>query len=182
MYVIPKSDAEDYVARRFPRKKAKRVNSGLAGQGSIRSFLFGLSLAFQREKSIGLSATYHFTFTGQEEVKATVAIRDKTLQVSEGHTGSPDLQIIADSQTWLRFLGKETNLLWALVAGRFGFRDRRAYFSRSPAVFLYSKRPESRPPRALALSAFSGASGGSALSSPCSAPQADRQSNSWISV
>lgn len=115
VYVIPKSDAEDYVARRFPRKKAKRVNSGLAGQGSIRSFLFGLSLAFQREKSIGLSATYHFTFTGREEVKATVVIRDKTLQVSEGHTGSPDLQIIADDQTWLRFLGKETNLLWALV-------------------------------------------------------------------
>ena len=42
---------------------------------------------FQRGKSEGLSAVYHFTFTGQE-LEATVAIRDRTIQVSEGH-GSP---------------------------------------------------------------------------------------------
>jgi hypothetical protein len=34
VYVVPDSDAEDHVARRFPNKRAKRVSNGLAGQGS----------------------------------------------------------------------------------------------------------------------------------------------------
>jgi len=37
------------------------------------------------------------------------------LQVSEGHVGQPDLKLTADSQTWLRFLRKEANLVWALL-------------------------------------------------------------------
>jgi ferredoxin len=115
IYVVPGSDSEEYVVRRFPHKKTKRVANGLAGQGSIRGFLRGLSFVFQRGRSEGLNATYHFTFTGQEELKATVVIRNKTLQVSEGHTGEANLRLTADSQTWLRFLRKETNLVWALL-------------------------------------------------------------------
>ena len=115
IYVVPGSDAADYVARRFPNKKTKRVSNGLAGQGTIRAFLRGLNFVFQRGKSEGLNATYHFTFTGQEEVKATVVIRDKKLEISDGHTGTPDLRMTADSQTWLRFLRKEANLVWALL-------------------------------------------------------------------
>jgi hypothetical protein len=115
IYVVPGSDAEEYVPRRFPHKKTKRVANGLAGQGSIRGFLRGLPFVFQRGRSQGLNATYHFTFTGQEELKATVVIRNKTLQISEGHTGDADLGVTADSQTWLRFLRKEANLVWALL-------------------------------------------------------------------
>ena len=48
-------------------------------------------------------------------MKATVVIRDKKLRVEEGHTGTPDLRVTADSETWQRFLRKEANLLWALV-------------------------------------------------------------------
>jgi hypothetical protein len=115
IYVVPGSDSEGYVARRFPHKKTKRAANGLAGQGSIRGFLRGLPFVFQRGQSEGLNATYHFTFTGEEELKATVVIRNKTLQVSEGHTGAADLRMTADSQTWLRFLRKEANLVWALL-------------------------------------------------------------------
>jgi ferredoxin len=115
IYVVPNSDPEDYVARRFPHKKTKRVGNGLAAQDSIRGFLRGLPLVYQRGRSEGLNATYHFTFTGREELKATVLIQNKTLQVSEGHAGVASLQVIADSETWLRFLGKEANLLWTLV-------------------------------------------------------------------
>lgn len=115
VYVVPGSDAEDYVARRFPHKKMKRVSNGLAGQGTIRAFLRGLKLVFQRGKSQGLNATYHFTFTGQEQATATVVIRDQKIAVSGGHTGTPDFRLIADSQTWLRFLRKEANLVWALL-------------------------------------------------------------------
>jgi hypothetical protein len=42
VYVVPNSDTEDHVARRFPHKNTKRVSNGLAGQGLIRSFLRGL--------------------------------------------------------------------------------------------------------------------------------------------
>src|SRR5213595_959915 len=92
VYVVPKSDAEEYVARRFPHKKIKRVSNGLAGQGTIHGFLRGLNFVFQKGKSRGLNALYHFTFTGQDEVKATVTIRDEKLQVSEGHNGQADLR------------------------------------------------------------------------------------------
>lgn len=115
VYVVPESDAEDYVARRFPHKKTKRVSNGLARQGTIRAFLRGLKFVFQRGKSEGLNATYHFTFTGHEQVKATVVIRDQKLEVSDGHVGTPNLRLTADSQTWLRFLRKEANLTWALL-------------------------------------------------------------------
>lgn len=116
VYVVPGSDAEDYIARRFPHKKTKRVSNGLAGQGTIRAFLRGLKLVFQRGKSQGLNATYHFTFTGQEQATATVVIRDQKIAVSGGHIGTPDFRLIADSQTWLRFLRKEANLVWALLS------------------------------------------------------------------
>jgi ferredoxin len=118
VYVVPGSDAEGFVARHFPNKKTKQVANGLAGQGTIRGFLRGLNFVFQRGKSEGLSAIYHFTFTGKEEVKATVVIRDKKLEVSDGHTGTPDFQVTADSNTWLRFLRKEASLVWALVTRR----------------------------------------------------------------
>ncbi len=55
IYVVRGSDSEDYVARRFPNKRTKRVSNGLAGQGTIRAFLHGLNFVFSRDKSEGLS-------------------------------------------------------------------------------------------------------------------------------
>jgi Fe-S-cluster-containing hydrogenase component 2 len=66
VYVVPNSDAEEFVARRFPHKSTKRVSNGLAGQGTIRSFLRGLNFVFQKGQSKGLNAIYHFTFTGRD--------------------------------------------------------------------------------------------------------------------
>jgi putative sterol carrier protein len=45
----------------------------------------------------------------------TVVIRDRTLQVEEGHIGKANLFVTADSQTWLGFLAQEQNLIWALL-------------------------------------------------------------------
>ena len=53
MYVIPGSDAEAYVAKRFPHKKARRVGGGRRPR-SIRSFLSRLPHVFQRHASEGL--------------------------------------------------------------------------------------------------------------------------------
>ena len=118
VYVVPNSDAEDYVARRFPHKHIKRVANGLNRLRSIRSFLNGMHLTFQRNRSKGLDATYHFSFTGREERQATIVIRNETLSVSEGHVGNADLRVTADSEAWLGFLAKERVLVWALLRGK----------------------------------------------------------------
>lgn len=114
VYVIPGSDAETYVTRRFPHKRPRRVGVGRRPR-SIRSFLLALPQVFQRHASEGLDATYHFTFTGEEAAEATVVIRDKTIRVGPGHTATPDLSVTADSRTWLGFLAKERGLVWALL-------------------------------------------------------------------
>lgn len=117
VYVVPGSDAEGHVPRRFPRKKTKRVSNGLRPH-SIRGFLEGLPLVFQRQQAAGLDATYHFTFTGEEDAKATVGIRNQTIEVQNGHLGTPDMWVTADTRTWLGFLAKERSILWALLRRR----------------------------------------------------------------
>jgi NAD-dependent dihydropyrimidine dehydrogenase PreA subunit len=122
VYVVPGSDAEEHVSRRFPNKKAKRVGNGLNRTRSIRGFLNGLPLVFQRGQAKGLEVTYHFTFTGAEAIQATIIIRNQTLQVREGHRGKADLQVTADSRTWIGFLAKEHNLVWALLRRKIRFK------------------------------------------------------------
>jgi ferredoxin len=114
IYVNKNSDAEDHVAKRFPHKKIKRVGSSLR-PNSIQLFLNGLPFVFQPGKSAGLNATFHFTFTGHEQRQATVVIHEHKISVKEGHVGRPDLHVTADSQTWIGFLNKERNLVWALL-------------------------------------------------------------------
>ena len=114
VYVTAGSDAEAYVGRRFPHKTTKKVSHGLRPK-SIRGFLNGLRLVFQREQAGGLDATYHFTFTGVEEKQATVVIRDKTVRVLDGHVGEPSIRITADSRNWLEFLAKERNIAGMLL-------------------------------------------------------------------
>lgn len=121
VYVVPGSDAEAYVERRFPHKRIRRVGNGLRPQ-SIEGFVGGLPVAFQRGRSRGLDATYHFTFTGGEDRHVTVVIRDRTLTVEEGHVGAADLRVMADSHTWLDMLAGDANLAWALLRRRIRLR------------------------------------------------------------
>lgn len=114
IYVSKNTDAEEYVAKRFPRKKIKHVGNSLR-PNSIEVFLRGMSNVFQPGMSAGLNATYHFTFTGHETRQATVVIKDQKLSVQDGHVGQPDLHVTADSQTWIGFLRKERNVVWALL-------------------------------------------------------------------
>jgi ferredoxin len=117
VYVVPGSDAEEYVARRFVNKSTKRVGNGLRPR-SIRGFLQSLPWVFQRDRSEGLDATFHFTFRGDEKQEATVVIRDKIVRVSDGHVGTASLRVTADSRWWLGFLAKERSLLWGLLRRR----------------------------------------------------------------
>jgi epoxyqueuosine reductase QueG/putative sterol carrier protein len=114
IYVVRGSDAEAHVKEHFPNKTMKYVGNGTR-PSSVEAFLFALPRVFQRNRSEGLNATFHFTFTGSESVKATVVIHDKTVEVCPSHVGDADFKLKADSRTWVEFLRGEKNLLWALL-------------------------------------------------------------------
>ena len=114
VYVVKGSDAEHHVRSNFPAKQVKLISNGIR-PSSAAMFLESLPLVFQPGQSEGLDAVYHFTFSGDENLEGTVTIRGKTLAVQDGLEGRPDLHVTADSQTWIKFLSKETNLVKALV-------------------------------------------------------------------
>jgi hypothetical protein len=67
VYVIPNSDPEEYVARRFPNKHTKRVGNSLNRLRSISAFLNGLQFTFQRDRSKDLAANLPLHFYGRRE-------------------------------------------------------------------------------------------------------------------
>jgi len=121
VYVVPRSDAEAHVQRRYPHKTVRHVRNSLRAR-TIPALLAGMPYSFQRQAAGALDATYHFTFTGAEAAEATVVIRMGTIKVEAGLNGVRNIHVIADSQTWLGFLAKERSLLWALVTRRIRLR------------------------------------------------------------
>ena len=115
VYVVPCSDAEEHVARRFPNKQTKRVGNGLNRVRSISAFLQWIAVTFQRHRSKGLEATYHFTFTGAEERRATMSIRDQNWRCWKVIRGKPISQSRRTAKHGSGFLAKERNLVWALL-------------------------------------------------------------------
>jgi ferredoxin len=121
LYVIPGSDAEAHAQKRYPHKTLRYVRNSLRPR-NIATLIQGMPLTFQRHAAGDLNATYHFTFTGSESAKVTVVIRSGAITVSEGLQGEPNIQVTADSATWLGFLAKEKSLAWALLTRRIKLR------------------------------------------------------------
>ncbi len=48
-------------------------------------------------------------------VDGTIAIHDQTITVTQGHTGTPDLKLTADTRTWLEVLAGDRSFLIALL-------------------------------------------------------------------
>lgn len=121
VYVVSGSDAEAHVRKRYPHKTIRLVRNRIRTL-SVMAFLRGLPLAFQRQAAGNLDAVYHFTFTGTESTEATVTIRTGAIKVETALIGTSNLHVVADSQTWLGFLAKEKNLLWALLTRKIQLR------------------------------------------------------------
>ncbi|TKJ86252.1 4Fe-4S ferredoxin [Paenibacillus sp. CFBP13512] len=121
IYVIPGSDAEAHVQKRFPHKTVKRVGNGLI-PNSISLLVTLMPHVFQPNQATDVNCTYHFTFTGNETRQTTFDIRDKKLQVTDGLHGKPDIQITVDSKTWLKIVAKEKNVGVALLTGKLRFK------------------------------------------------------------
>lgn len=121
LYVIRGSDGEAHARKRFPHKSLRYVAGSLRPR-TLRSFLQGIQVSFQRNAAAGLDATYHFRFTGRESVTATVVIQQGTIQVLDGLHGKAALSVTADATVWLGFLAKEKSLVWALLTRRIQLR------------------------------------------------------------
>ena len=117
LYVIPGSDAEAHAKKRYPHKTVRHVRNSLRPR-SIAALLQGMPQTFQRHAAGKLDATYHFVFTGSEQVEATVTIRAGKLTIEKGLLGEPKIKVTADAEAWLGFLAGERNLLWALLTRR----------------------------------------------------------------
>lgn len=117
VYVLPRSDAEDHLVKRFPHKHRRRVAPALR-PSSIEGLLRTMPLAFNRHKAADLDAVYHFRFTGDQAAQATVTIRDKRLTVARGLQGEADLRVTADGAAWIAFLRRERNLLGMILTGK----------------------------------------------------------------
>jgi NAD-dependent dihydropyrimidine dehydrogenase PreA subunit len=115
VYVVPGSDAEEHVRKRYPSKTIRRVRNGVRPQ-NIAGLLMGMALSFQRNQARTLDAVYHFRFTGAEQRDATITIRKRSLAIQDGLVGRADLVVRADSQAWLQFVRKERGLLSLLLS------------------------------------------------------------------
>jgi ferredoxin len=119
VYVVPGTDAEAHVKKRFPHKRIRSVQSGLRPI-TISGFLQGMPLVFQRKQAKHESFTIHFDFRNDPEAAgasttATVTIENGTIQVSKVHTGQANLEVSVDAEWWIQFLGKQRSLPWGLV-------------------------------------------------------------------
>ena len=119
--MIRGSDAETYARKKYPNKPLRHVAGALRPR-TIQSFLQGIRISFQRGAAGNLKATYHFTFTGGEAATATVVIGAGKIAVNDGLQGRADIHVTADAATWLGFLAREKNLVWALLTRRIRLR------------------------------------------------------------
>jgi len=117
IFVVPGSDAEEHVARRFPHKSMKRVSHGLRAN-SVSGFLNALPLLFQPGRAKKVALRYHFNYTGDDHLQVTVIIDHGKLAVLPGLQGEADLTLTADSRAWLEFLAKDRGLLGCLLTGK----------------------------------------------------------------
>jgi len=113
LYALAGSDAEAHAKKRFPKRPRKLVRSTLVPR-SIGGFLRGLPFTFQKVGATGLNARYHFTFTGKESAAATIVISEQKLDVLEGHIGTSDVSVTAESDTWLAIVGGDLSVVWAV--------------------------------------------------------------------
>jgi putative sterol carrier protein len=116
--VVAGTDAEEEARRKWKNKTIKVVGNGLAPR-TIGSLLTLMPVVFQPGQSEGLDAAFHFTFTGAENRKVTISVRHRKIDIRDGHVGTADLRMTADSKTWLGFLAREKNLFWALARRKF---------------------------------------------------------------
>ena len=117
--MVAGSDAEEWVQKRFPRKRARRIPATLRAT-NLAQFVRSLPLVFQRGRSRGIDVTYQFHF-GPEHNYA-ITIRDRTLSIGVEPAPQPDLELWIDEASWFRFLTGRAGLLRLVLTRKLRFR------------------------------------------------------------
>ncbi len=134
IYVLPNSDAETLVPSRFPAKTTKQVRWNISAN-DIFSYLFNITLTFQRRKAGDLDATYHLRVTGDMPLDATITITRRRIEIEFGLTGEPDLTIETAPETWMAAFEEGFSLEKALTSGEMKLDGPADLFHRLAACF-----------------------------------------------
>lgn len=135
VYVVPDTDAEEYVKKRFPHKQVRFVRNSLKPQ-TIEGFIIGMRRVFQRKKASDVDINLHFTFTGKEPAIAGVRISRGALEVTRSHEGQADLQVTADSSFWIDFLNQRRSIFTGIFTGKLRLVGSPVYLLRFKKCFL----------------------------------------------
>jgi Fe-S-cluster-containing hydrogenase component 2 len=117
VYVVEGTDAHQHATKRFPHKRIKLIKSGLTPQ-TIKGFLEFSHHFFQRGNAKGVSATFHFRFTGAEPAEATFDIANQTVRVQRGLHGTPSITVTADSSAFLQLIAGRLNPVFMVMRGQ----------------------------------------------------------------
>jgi len=98
VYVLKNSDAEESVPKRLKTKEVKLVDYNIPSDNPF-SFLFGLTLTFQRRKARGLDATLALSVSDHGPLHATVRIRNSKLEVDFKAPETSDASLTLDWKT-----------------------------------------------------------------------------------
>jgi alkyl sulfatase BDS1-like metallo-beta-lactamase superfamily hydrolase len=134
IYVMPGTDAEDHVTRRYPHKKVRRVEGGLYAE-TVAGVLTGAPMLFQARRSREVRAKISFRFTGDEAQEATITIADGTLRVEAGLAQDADAEVTVDGRAWLELIAGRRNPVWLVVTGALRIRGDRAALDRFQSCF-----------------------------------------------
>jgi Fe-S-cluster-containing hydrogenase component 2 len=134
IYVMPGTDAEDHVTRRYPHKKVLRVEGGLYAE-TVAGFLTGAPMLFQARRSREVRAKISFRFTGEEAQEATITIADGALRVEAGLAQDADAEVTVDGRAWLELIAGRRNPVWLVVTGAHRIRGDRAALDRFQSCF-----------------------------------------------
>jgi epoxyqueuosine reductase QueG len=134
VYVITGTRAEK-TANANKSKEVRYVRNTIR-PASVETFLSGAGLLFNAEKAKGLSLTLHFEFSGREQKSATVTIADGRLKIHDGISGSADLRVRADSETWVRIVNEDVSPLIALISGKLRLKGNPAHLKKFKSCLL----------------------------------------------
>ncbi|MBI1262545.1 MAG: 4Fe-4S ferredoxin [Rhizobiales bacterium] len=118
IYVLPRSDAETLVPKRYPHKEVKLAPWAVNTSSDPYSFFFGLTLTFQKRRSKGLEARFDFNLTGDTPVKASMKVSDQTLSVEFVQNGPADVTLNMPVDCLLHMMDRDFDLGRAIASGQ----------------------------------------------------------------
>lgn len=100
VYVLPGSDAEQSVPKRYPHKTATRVG-WMLDAADIFTFLFNLTFTFQRRQAKGRDVVCNLTVEGETPVEASLRIADGRFEATFWHAPEADLHVTATAADFM---------------------------------------------------------------------------------